>query len=58
MERRNKRNDASIYKGEILHSQLNNSKAIEVLKWKPASDVSFGLNQTISYLKKANQSKS
>lgn len=52
MERRNKRNDASIYKGEILHSQ--NSKAIEVLKWKPASDVSFGLDQTIS----ANQSKS
>ena len=45
-------------KGEILHSQLNNSKAIEVLKWKPVSDVSFGLDQTISYLKKANQSKS
>ncbi|WP_197540800.1 hypothetical protein [Bacillus pseudomycoides] len=58
MERHNKRNDASIYKGEILHSQLNNSEVIEVLKWKPASDVSFGLDQTISYLKKANQSKS
>ena len=58
MKRHNKRNDASIYKREILHSQLNNSEAIEVLKWKPASDVSFGLDQTISYLKKANQSKS
>jgi UDP-glucose 4-epimerase len=37
--------------GDILHSQLNNNKALEKLKWSPSSNVEIGLDKTISYFR-------
>lgn len=38
--------------GDILHSHLSNHKAEQLLKWKPAFDLSAGLGKTIEHFLK------
>ncbi|SFF87949.1 UDP-glucose 4-epimerase [Halobacillus alkaliphilus] len=37
--------------GDILHSNLLNSKALNYLKWEPQYDLSAGLDSTVEYFK-------
>ncbi|MCM3068382.1 SDR family oxidoreductase [Priestia flexa] len=38
--------------GDIKHSYLDNSKAIEILNWKPKYTLSTGLKETLNYYRK------
>ncbi|SDF79661.1 UDP-glucose 4-epimerase [Thermoanaerobacter thermohydrosulfuricus] len=38
-------------KGDIVHSYLDNKKALEVLEWKPEYNLEEGLKETIEYYK-------
>lgn len=39
-------------KGDILHSYLENTKAIEILNWEPKYSITEGLKETIEYYRK------
>ncbi|MGB9680342.1 MAG: UDP-glucose 4-epimerase, partial [Thermoanaerobacteraceae bacterium] len=38
-------------KGDIVHSYLDNEKALKVLGWKPEYSLGEGLRETIEYYK-------
>ena len=38
-------------KGDIVHSYLDNKKALDVLGWKPEYSLEDGLRETIEYYK-------
>lgn len=44
-------------KGDIVHSYLDNKKALDVLGWKPEYSLEDGLKETIEYYKRVTSNK-
>lgn len=42
-------------KGDIMHSYLDNKKALEILRWEPKYSLEEGLRETIEYYKRERQ---